>query len=43
MKLGKDIMFVKEKCDVAIWRPHKHVTFLIKIWGSVGLIYTDNV
>jgi hypothetical protein len=42
-KLGKDIMFQKEKCDVAIWRPHKHVTFLIKIWGRAGLINTENL
>jgi hypothetical protein len=28
VKVRKDI-FLKEKCDVAKRRPHKHVTFLI--------------
>jgi hypothetical protein len=30
VKVRKDVMFLKEKWDVAVRTPHKHVTFLIK-------------
>jgi hypothetical protein len=30
IKIRKDVVFLKEMCDVSIRRQHKHVAFLIK-------------
>ena len=33
-EVRKDVMFLKEKWDVSIRRPHNHITFLIEKGGK---------
>jgi hypothetical protein len=43
VRMCKDVLFVKEKSDISIWWPHKHVTCLFKKGGTSVLKIHRNV